>query len=219
MTKRYLFADEAGCFTFSRAPNVSKYFIICTVTLSDLSVSAALASLRHDLVLKGGEKLGDYFHATVDSQAVRDAVFSVMMQHEFRIQATICEKAKAQPQVRQDKARFYKYPWFYHMKFGIARHLKPDDDLIVTAASIGSKKEKMSFSNAITDVAQQTVRNGRCVIDFRPSSADPCLQVADYAAWAIQRKWERGDARSYAIIKDRITYEYDLWEHGSKLYY
>jgi len=45
------------------------------------------------------------------------------------------------------------------------------------------------------------------------------LQIADYCTWAIQRKWERTDAKSYNIIKDRITYEYDLWGHGTKHYY
>ncbi len=55
--------------------------------------------------------------------------------------------------------------------------------------------------------------------DFWPSGADPCLQVADYCAWAIQRKWEKGDARSYDLIKDRITYEYDLWKKGEIHHY
>ena len=54
-----------------------------------------------------------------------------------------------------------------------------------------------------------------------PSHADPCLQVADYCAWAIQRRWESGkqDIRSYDLIKDRITYEYDLFEKGTDHYY
>jgi hypothetical protein len=30
-----------------------------------------------------------------------------------------------------------------------------------------------------------------------PHMSDPCLQVADYCTWAIQRKWERGDERSH----------------------
>jgi hypothetical protein len=45
------------------------------------------------------------------------------------------------------------------------------------------------------------------------------LQVADYCAWAIMRKWERGDTRSYDMIKDRVTYEYDVWEKGTDHHY
>ena len=55
--------------------------------------------------------------------------------------------------------------------------------------------------------------------DFCPAAADPCLQVADYCAWALQRKWERNDLRSYNLISDRITYEYDLWSRGDKHHY
>jgi len=53
--------------------------------------------------------MGAYFHAAEDSQAVRDAVFNVIQQQDFEVQATIMEKSKAQPQVRRTKGVFYKY--------------------------------------------------------------------------------------------------------------
>lgn len=214
----YLFADEAGCFTFSRAPNVSRYFIICTITTGNLDVSTALHALRHKLVWEGLD-IGDFFHATVDAQAVRDRVFDEVLKHDFQIQATICEKAKAQPSVRSSKPRFYKYPWFYQFKHGIAPFVPPDARLLITAASIGTKKEKATFTTALNDVMAQTVAATPWMVDFRPSHCDPCLQLADYCAWAIQRKWERGDLRSYDLIKSRISYEFELWKHGTKLYY
>ncbi|NNU68588.1 DUF3800 domain-containing protein [Rhizobium indicum] len=60
----------------------------------------------------------------------------------------------------------------------------------------------------------QTVRGAKWVVDFRPSQTDPCLQLADYCAWAVQRKWERNDLASYDLVRDRISYEYELWKHG-----
>lgn len=217
VAKKYLFADEAGCFTFKRGPNISKYFIICTVTLRDLNIAADLVKLRRRLVWEGAE-LGDYFHATVDKQEVRDQVFAAIQERNVLVQATICEKAKALPRITTSKARFYKYPWFYQFKHLIAPLLDKDDELLVTAASIGSKNERATFCSELDDVMSQTVR-AKWAVDFRPSQCDPCLQVADYCAWAIQRKWERNDSRSYDLIKDKITYEYDLWKNGSTLYY
>lgn len=214
----YLFADEAGCFTFARGPNISRYFILCTVTMGSVDIAVALQTLRRKLIWDGAE-LGDYFHATEDKQAVRDAVFDCILQYNFQVQATICEKCKAQPQVRESKQRFYKYSWFYHFKHGIGRHIPDDTKLLVTAASLGTKKEKLTFTGALDDVMRQTVKHGRFAVDFRPSIADANLQVADYCAWAIQRKWERGDTKSYDLIQNRITYEYDLWERGSTSYY
>jgi hypothetical protein len=213
----YIFADEAGCFTFKRGPNISDYFIICTVTLTDLSVAADLVKLRRKMVW-AGEEVSDFFHATTDKQTIRDQVYDVIRTHNVGIQATICEKAKAHPNVTRSKARFYKYPWYYQFKHAISPHIKPGDDLLVTAASIGTKKERTTFCNELNDVMSQTVK-AKWAVDFRPSHCDPCLQVADYCAWAIQRKWERGDSRSYDLIAHQITYEYELWKKGKTLYY
>ncbi|HSH65367.1 MAG TPA: hypothetical protein VLB84_06085, partial [Bacteroidia bacterium] len=116
------------------------------------------------------------FHATTDAQAVRDRVYAEMLSHRFKVQATICEKAKAQPQVTSSKARFYKYPWFYHFKHGIADHVAADVRLLVTVASVGNKKERATFCNALDDVVSQTMKRGQWKVDFRPAQADPCLQ-------------------------------------------
>jgi hypothetical protein len=218
MSRHYVFADEAGCFTFERKQNVSKYFILCTVTMATCEIAHDLLSLRRDLAWAGVE-LHDYFHATEDSQEVRNAVFETILKREFRVQAQIMEKSKAQPHVRSSKARFYKHAWFFQFKHGTSKVIPYGKDTLITAASIGNKKEKLSFTNAIDDVMKQTMHRNSWKTDFRSAASDGCLQVADYCAWAIQRKWERGDTRSYESIKKRITYEYDFWSHGTQHYY
>jgi hypothetical protein len=60
MARKFVFADEAGCFTFSRGANVSRYFILCTVVMDDCSIGNDLLELRRELVWKNA-KLGDYF--------------------------------------------------------------------------------------------------------------------------------------------------------------
>lgn len=214
----FLFSDEAGCFTFSRANNASRYFIICTVSTTSLDLALSLTTLRHDL-LREGVPIGDCFHATTDAQVTRDRVYEVLAASEFKFQATICEKSKAQPQVRESKARFYKYPWFYHFKHGLAPHIKQDDRLIVTAASIGTKKERDTYTKALRDVVQQSAPDINWAVDFRPALADVCLQAADYCAWAVRRKWERNDERPITTIRDKLTYEYELWRRGKTHYY
>jgi hypothetical protein len=51
------------------------------------------------------------------------------------------------------------------------------------------------------------------------SAKDPMLWVADYCAWAIQRKWETGDTRSHKLIEEKISTEFDLWSVGQTHYY
>ncbi|WP_219321486.1 hypothetical protein [Methylovirgula sp. HY1] len=174
--------------------------------------------LRRRLAWEDAE-LNDYFHATVDKQAIRDRVFETIIGRQFSVQATIMEKSKAQPQVRIDKPTFYKYGYFYHFKHGVSKFLDHQSETLVTTASLGTKKERTAFEDAVSDVMRQTHKPNKWKADFMPCQADPCLQVADYCAWAIQRKWERSDDRSYKLIKDRITYEYDLWSHGTYHHY
>ena len=214
----YLYADEAGDFTFTRAPNISRYFILCTVTTLSLDLMAAFPKLRQRLLWEG-HSLGDAFHATSDSQAVRDAVYAELKQHDFKFQATVCEKSKAQPHITHSKGRFYQFAWYYHFKHAIAPHVKPDARLLVTAASIGQKRERDAFTGRLNDVMKQNLAPDCWKVDFRSASSDSYLQVADYCAWAIQRKWERNDDRSFALIRGKMTYEYELWKKGSKHHY
>ena len=156
-------------------------------------------------------------HLRDNRQAVRDEVFKAITKRPFSIQATIMEKSKAMPHVRSSKPRFYQYGYFYHFKHGASKQLPKDSEALVTTASLGTRKERTAFEGAVDDVMFQTNKAKKWKTDFIPCHADPCLQVADYCAWAVQRKWESDgkDVRSYDLIKDRLTYEYDLWSHGT----
>lgn len=174
--------------------------------------------LRRRLAWKG-TPIRDFFHCTYDRQEVRDAVFDLISKHDFTVQATIMEKSKAQPQTRTTEDRFYQYGWLYHLRHSSKRFLSANDSIQVTAATIGKKAKRITFEDAVRDVCQQIIPKKRFRTAFWPSETDPCLQLADYCTWAIQRKWERDDARSYELIAKKINYEYELWEHGTIHYY
>jgi hypothetical protein len=214
----FLFADEAGCFAFKRGQGASKYYIVCTIATIDCSIGHELLMLRRRLAWKGAP-IRDYFHCSEDKQEVRDAVFDLISGLNFTVKATIMEKSKAQPQTRTTDERFYQYGWLYHLKHSHKKFLSPTDSLQVTAATIGTKAKRILFEDSVRDVCRQVVRRESCKSAFWPSSTDPCLQIADYCTWAIQRKWERGDTRSYDLIDKKINYEFDLWSHGQTHHY
>lgn len=224
--RKYIFADESGDFEFARKQNVSKYFIICTVTLNSCDIGFELLNLRRSIIWEQSQ-IGDYFHASEDKQAVRDRVFDLIRNSDLSVEATILEKSKAQPQTKISSERFYQYGWFFHLK-GIHQMLKgnsmfepidPERELIFTTASVGTRRQRAVFTAAVNDVVQQYMRSVKWVTHFCPSMADPCLQIADYCTWAIQRKWERGDTRAYDLIKNKIAHEYESWAHGTTHYY
>jgi hypothetical protein len=146
--------------------------------MSSCEVAHDLLSLRRELAWASSE-MNDYFHATEDSLAVRDAVYNVILDHECTIQATIMEKSKAQPHIRESKSKFYKYGWFFQFKHGTRKTIPFAKDTLITAASIGNRKEKLSFTSAINDVMGQTMHRNKWKTDFKPASSDGCLQVAD----------------------------------------
>jgi Protein of unknown function (DUF3800) len=219
MTRRFLFSDEAGDFAFKRGGNASKYFILCTVTLESCDVGEVLHRLRRQLAWEKMPLLEDGFHASHDRQAVRDRVFEAIRNENFRVDAIVLEKSKAQPHIRASNETFYKYAWWYHFK-----HIGPQiayraRELHITTASVGTKKGQAMFTAAVNDVVQQVLRGVTWVTTFTQSATDPCLQLADYCTWAIQRKWERDDTRSYALIQGRIASEFNLWRRGTVHYY
>jgi len=218
MARLHVYGDEAGNFDFSRNRGASTYFILTPVALVDHQVGIDLLELRRELTWNGVDLPGA-FHAASDKQAVRNQVFELLGKHDFRVDTTILEKAKAQSQVRRTEDRFYKYAWLYHMKYVTPRVIRRDDELMVVAASITTKNKRSIFTEAVNDVIEQCSPSSKFVVACWPTASDPCLQVADYCCWAIQRKWESGDSRAYDLIKGKLKSEFELWRWGSTKYY
>lgn len=217
MPRISVFADESGNFDFSRKQGASRYFVLTTVTCANFDVGDALLRLRREIAWDG-HGIDSEFHATTDKQAVRDRVFDVLRQHEFRVDATILDKTKAAPHTRADD-RFYKLAWFLHMKNVAPRVARRHDELFVVSAALGVKKKRATMRAGVAEV----MRLVSPTTEFRCASwsahSEPCLQVADYCCWAISRKWERGDDRSHQLIADKIRSETDVFRAGTEVYY
>jgi hypothetical protein len=216
VTDRYVFADEAGNFDFSRGRGASRYFILCTIASNHCEIGDTLLALRRDHGWRGLH-LDRVFHATEDPQSVRDEVFALLANMDCEVDATILEKSKARPHLR-DEAQLYKMAWYLHFKY-LARHINRSDRLFVAASSLGTKKARGALHAAVDDVVRQLSPCRSHRVAFWPADSDPCLQVADYCTWAIQRKWERTDERSHALIAPKIRSEFDVWRPGRVNYY
>jgi len=216
---KYVFADEAGCLTFRRSPHVSRYFILCTVTSKDCSAGNELLALRRQLAWEGLHLEADQFHASEDPEGVRQRVYELLARLDLDADITLFEKSKALPRIRETEEQFYKYAWYYHFKHVARSRLRRGDDVLIHAASIGTRKRRQAFRAALNDVAQQVLPGSRWQTTFWQSSSDPCLQVADYLAWSVQRKVERNDARHHALIAHHIRSEYDIFKMSALHHY
>lgn len=221
MPTTFVFADEAGCFTFKTKVGASRYFLLCSIATTDCTVASKLLDIRRDLCTEDHEETErDKLHCTTDSQATRDRVFEAIAACDFRIDATLLEKRKAQPQTRIDDPTFYRYAWYYHFKHIGPQILPQEGRLFITAAALGQKKTKAAFKAGVNNAVQQSqIPRDRWSVSFMDSAKDPMLWAADYCAWAIQRKWELNDQRSYDLIEPKIETEFDLWQIGTTFYY
>jgi hypothetical protein len=213
----YLFADEAGNFDFSLGRSASRYFILGSVTVDTTQIGTDLLALRRELAWDG-YGLESAFHATEDQQAVRDRVFELIQRADIRIDTTILDKRKIRPEYTDAPESFYKLAWYLHMKYVAPRISRRDDQLMVVAATLGTRKRRRVVRESLADVVQQTTRC-RWQVAHWPAESDPCLQIADYCTWAIQRAYERGDRRSYVLIQNKIASEFEPFARSNKLYY
>ena len=215
----HLFADEAGNFDFSRKAGASRFFILTTVAFPSGhdALATSLRALRFELAWEGTD-LRREFHATDDTQAVRDRVFAVLAAHDFRVDATILEKPKARPAMRESEERFYRTAWAFHLRNVLPELLTEEAELHVIAASVGTGGKRREFLRGLEQAVQSST-SATARVAFWPASTELCLQAADYCAWALQRKWERGDPRAYGQIQDAIGWEHDLFHEGRREFY
>jgi hypothetical protein len=90
---------------------------------------------------------------------------------------------------------------------------------MVVASALQMKKKRQALHDAVRDVVTQVSPTHRFVTAFLQNSTDPCLQIADYAAWAIQRKLERGDDYWYNKIAHQIASVFTPFSRGGAIYY
>ncbi|MFJ5217218.1 DUF3800 domain-containing protein [Streptomyces sp. NPDC088354] len=222
-SKRHiLFSDESGDLQCRRSPDVTKYFAVGTLLIEENELArlrAAMAGLRDELAWSH-HGLDSCFHATADSQYVRERVYALLADFDFRVDVTIMEKDKAQPHIRTTEPTFFKYAWYYHLRYIAPQIFKQDDEVLIVAAELGTKRVRKAFRRAIEEVMQQCLpyRVKRTLAFWRDDS-EYALQAIDYCLWAVFRKWERGDDTHYKKIANKVVTEYDLWRVGTKRYY
>ena len=213
MARRFIFADESGHFDFSRKPGASRYYIPTSITAADCRAGDALLELRREMAWDGEGLELESFHATTDAQATRNQVFATLAPLDFRVDVTIIEKSKLfMPEYVDAPHEFYSVAWIAHAASVLLSVGNHGDEILVVSASIGTAARRRHFMDAFQSAVTwfDTARVGRAA--YWSADSEPCLQVADYCSWAVQRKWERGDSRSYDLIRDKIVAENHVTE-------
>jgi Protein of unknown function (DUF3800) len=215
----YVFLDEAGNLSFDL--NGTRYFSLTSITLErPFYIYQPLADLKYDLMEAGLEI--EYFHASEDAQQVRDKVFQIIGIYisAFRIDSLIIEKRKTGPALQTDE-KFYPKMVGYLLRY-VLEHVPLNDfsHVFIITDRIPLARKKKAIEKAIKTVLAEMLPEGANYRIFHhDSKSNFCLQMVDYCNWAIYRKWDRQDMRSYVLIQKAIKSEFDIFRKGATYYY
>ncbi|MBT6047008.1 MAG: DUF3800 domain-containing protein [Candidatus Scalindua sp.] len=216
----YMFIDEGGNFDFS--PNGTKYFTLsCLTEKRPFPSYDKLRNIKYDLIEDGINI--EYFHASTDKQFVRDMVSSVIQDNidNIKVDSMIVQKNKTHPALYPEE-KFYSKVFGMLMKWVLRERvdLQEIKSLIIFTDNMPLNKKKKAMEKAVKLTLSGLVKEGlQYNIYHHQSKSNLNLQVVDYLNWSIFRKWERGDARSYEIIKKAVDAEWDVFRHGDTIHY
>lgn len=215
----YVFLDEGGDLNFS--PTGTAFFTLTTVLATrPFEWDGPLTDLKYDLVELGLDI--EYFHAAEDRQAVRDRVFASIgtTLPRVRIDSLVVEKRKTGPALQAEE-RFYPEMIGYLLKYVLhPSNIREYSEVIVVTDTIPINRKRKAIEKAIKQTLSHMLPTGtRYRLLHHASKSVVGLQVADYCNWAIFRKWERGDPRSYTLIQAGLQSEYDIFKKGVTYHY
>ena len=215
----YIFLDEAGNLDFS--PTGTRFFMLGAVTKErPFNAYRELTELKYDLTELGTDL--EYFHASENAQPIRNRVFDIIKRNlgGIRIDALVVEKRKPGPAL-QAKESFYPRMLGYLLKYILERQpLAAFKEVIVFTDRIPIHKKRAAIEKALkVTLANQLPKSARYRVLHHDSKSNFDLQIADYCTWAIYRKWNCGDERSFCHISPAVTSEFDIFQSGTTHYY
>ena len=163
-----------------------------------------------------------YFHASENKQAVRNKVFDIIENDmgRFIVDSVIVEKRKT-GYALQESRLFYPKMLGYLLKH-VVRQLdfKEVSEIIVITDRLPVSKNYKNFAKSVKMTLKEMLpEDVSYKILHHDSKSASGLQIADYFNWAIFRKWERDDMRSFNIVKKAIRSQFDIFKTGVRYYY
>ena len=213
----YVFIDESGNFDFS--DKGSTHFLMAAHLATDAGASAqAMTSLGYELMTHDLPRT--YFHATEDSSGVRKRVLDVICSlSTSSYYAVYLDKHYAHPKV-QSPERLYSIGAKAIARYVIKRARAEFSPVVFLYDAAVSAKHRGVLQGALKAELKQSGR--RFNVHFSQLKYDANGQIADYAAWSLFRKLERGDGQYWdRLVQSRPNdvILFDLFQRGTTRYY
>ncbi len=211
----FIFLDESGNYDFS--PKGTSHLVYTAISSGQVRAGIEeIHALKHWLIACGQEL--EYFHATEDFQIVRDEVSKVICALPIRVDTIVVEKRKAGPSIRPIE-RLYPKMFEILLRYLLKGLPRQPDRIQIFCDTPDNKKSKRAVEKGIKLALAPLASSVAYSVLLHASKSHPYLQVADYCGWAIYRKWEGQDYRSYKLIMHMVKNEFDVFQRGIQRWY
>ncbi len=227
MATLHIHLDESGNFAFT--PNGTRFYIFTAAwTYNPAPLALQLSALRFQLIKNGHLKpdLPDDlagFHACQDPRPRREAFIKALMDHsDWNFASIVIEKNRVNTSI-QEPDRFYPKFLTMVLKFVLRGRVRPTASQVLIYTDtlpMKSRAEAATVSAVIKASCHAELPETPFRILHHRSESNYWLQVADYCAWSICRKWESGDSESYDLLRPRLAAtELAPMSRGDTIYY
>lgn len=159
------------------------------------------------------------FHAKDDCPEVRMQVFKALADLDFSVQVMVARKIEPMFRTRYQGSQDRFYEDLTSWLFENVLHIAAQNEIIF------SRRGKKARLHALRAAIQQGVDRFRLkwksevttdiqISTTRPSE-EPVLQAIDYANWAVQRAFERGDMRYFDFLRNKYALVCDVFDRAN----
>jgi len=201
-----VFVDEAGDLGFT--PRSSRTFVVAYVIIdSPERARVSMRRLKRSL-RKKSSRLNEFKHSN-DSPKVRKEVLRTISSIPMSAGAVVIDNNYVKKELRDKKEVLYNF--LVSDKIASSLLSSGASRAVLILDRCMSKEARDHFNDYFAKKMawKENELNRSCrIVEIRHthSYADPNIQIADYIAGALFRKFERGIDDEYVLIKGKIKY-------------
>lgn len=223
-------------------PDASRFFMLGMVQCADgAAIGVALDQMRRELasnplyasipsMLPEAQKTARVFHAKDDHAEIRARVFERLLTFDFKFFAVIKDMWAVHRYVigRNQMNSEYRYHpnelYDLSVRLLLGQRLHKEEHYQVVFARRGKSDRTEALLEQLERARKRFLETGVPGKDPRLEIVPaypwehPCLQVADYCLWALQRCYERHEARFLNAIWPKVSLVRDVDCPGGKGY-
>lgn len=209
----HVHADESGSLKFSDR-SLDHFVFAAAWTYEPAQVARELREFRYEL-LRDGKDL-ERFHARKDNPWRRyEVIDRIANDASWHFAAVVVQMGKVYGEL-QDKRKFYGQFMPYVLKFPLRGRVRADTDrVVIYTDQLPMNKQRKGVKKAIhRSCAAELDDDITFHMYHHCSESNAWLQVADYCAWSVMRKYEHDDSSYYDRLRPRLAApELVLWEN------